>query len=107
MYWRNSPDGKAEPRRVAELHPVYEGRAFFWHREERPPQTELVEYSPTSEGEMAETWRSSVFFHLLQTGGSVFRVRFHAGETTNFPRIVQMRDAGMSAVVAEFPAPGS
>src|SRR4051794_36959636 len=30
MYWRNSPDGKAEPRRVAELHPVYEGRAFFW-----------------------------------------------------------------------------
>jgi adenylate cyclase len=43
-------------------------------------QTELVEYGPTSEGEAAENWRRSVFFHLLQTGESLFRVRFHAGE---------------------------
>ncbi len=82
------------------LHPVYEGRAFFWRREGGEQQTELVEYGPSNEGEMAETWRRSVFFHLLQTEGSLVRVRFHAGETTEFPTIAQMRDDGMSDVVA-------
>ena len=82
------------------LHPVYEGRAFFWRRQGGEQQTELVEYGPSNEGEMAETWRRSVFFHLLQTEGSLVRVRFHAGETTDFPTIAQMRDDGMSDVVA-------
>jgi len=103
------------------LHPVYEGRGFRWrldtgrqaaapggvdfwdsigwHPEAGPPQTELVEYGPTSEGEAAENWRRSVFFHLLETGGSLFRVRFHAGETTDFSTIAQLRDEGMSDVV--------
>src|SRR4051794_38159938 len=92
------------------LHPVHEGRAFFWHREAGQPQTEPVEYGPTSEGEMAETWRGSVFFHLLRTGSSLFRVRFHAGEITDFPRISQLRDQGMSDVVAmitRFAGPGA
>jgi hypothetical protein len=63
------------------LHPVHKGRAFLWRREGGQTQTELVEYGPTSEGEGAENWRRSVFFHLLQSGGSLFLVRFHAGET--------------------------
>src|SRR5215204_1948814 len=78
------------------LHPVHEGRAIRW----RGGETELIEYGPTNEGEAAETWRRGVFFHLLETGGSLFRVRFHAGETTDFPTIVRMRDEGMSDVVA-------
>ena len=48
-------------------------------------QTEQVEYGPSDEGEMAELWRNSVFFHPPETGGSQFRVRFHAGELTRFP----------------------
>ncbi|MBV9861468.1 MAG: adenylate/guanylate cyclase domain-containing protein [Alphaproteobacteria bacterium] len=82
------------------LHPIHEGRAFYWHREGGQPHTELVEYGPTSEGEAAETWRRSVFFHLLQTGESLFRVRFHAGETADYRMIAQLRQAGMSDVVA-------
>jgi len=92
------------------LHPVHEGRAFLWRREAGQTQTELVEYGPTSEGEAAENWRRSVLFHLLQTGGSLFRVRFHAGETADFPTIAQMRDEGMSDVVAmisRFPRSGA
>ena len=103
------------------LHPVYEGRGFRWRRDGGPPpaetgnagfwdsigwhpeagqpQTELVEYGPTNEGEAAENWRRSVFFHLLETGGSLFRVRFHAGEATDFSTIAQLRDEGMSDVV--------
>ena len=102
------------------LHPVYEGRGFRWRRDAGQPQpapgtssfwnaigwrpetgeqqTELLEYGPTSEGEAAESWRRSVFFHLLQTGGSLYRVRFHAGETTDFS-IAEMRYDGISDVV--------
>ena len=82
------------------LHPVHEGRAFLWRREAGQTQTELVEYGPTSEGEAAENWRRSVFFHLLQTGGSLFRVRFHAGETADFFNFARMRDEGMSDIAA-------
>jgi adenylate cyclase len=81
------------------LHPVYEGRAFFWRREAKQALTE-VEYGPSSEGQAAENWRRSALFHLLQTGGSLFRVRFHAGENADFPTIAQMRDEGMSDVAA-------
>jgi adenylate cyclase len=93
------------------LHPVHEGRAFLWRREEAGrAQTELVEYGPTSEGEAAENWRRSVFFHLLQTGESLFRVRFHAGETADFPTIAQIRGEGMSdvaATITRFPGSGA
>ena len=82
------------------LHPVHEGRAFLWRREAGRSQTELVEYGPTSAGEPAENWRRSVFFHLLETGGSIFRVRFHAGETSDFVNFGRMRDEGLSDVVA-------
>jgi len=92
------------------LHPVHEGRAFLWRREGEQTQTELVEYGPTSEGEMAENWRRSVFFHLLQTGGSLFRVRFHAGETADFFNFAKMRDEGMTdvaAMITRFPGSGA
>jgi len=82
------------------LHPVHEGRAFLWRREAGRSQTELVEYGPTSAGEPAENWRRSVFFHLLETGGSIFRVRFHPGETSDFVNFGRMRDEGLSDVIA-------
>jgi adenylate cyclase len=82
------------------LHPVHEGRAFLWRREAGQTQTELLEYGPTGEGEAAENWRRSVFFHLIETGGSLFRVRFHAGETADFVTFARMRDEGMSDMAA-------
>ncbi|MGZ9082005.1 MAG: adenylate/guanylate cyclase domain-containing protein [Rhodoplanes sp.] len=92
------------------LHPVHEGRAFYWRRGAGQAQIELVEYGPTSGGEAAEKWRRSVLFHLLQTGGSLFRVRFHAGETADFPTIARMRDEGMTdvaAMITRFPRSGA
>lgn len=82
----------------------------MWRRDAGRAQTKLVEYGPTSEGEAAEKWHRSVFFHLLETGGSLFRVRFHAGQTADFPTIARMRDEGMSDVVAmitRFPSSGT
>jgi adenylate cyclase len=61
---------------------------------------EVLEYGPSSEGELAQRWRGSALFHLLETGGSLLRVRFHAGEATEFVTMAEMRDEGMSDVAA-------
>ena len=91
------------------LHPIHEGRAFSWRHQAGRAQTELIEYGPTSEGMWAETWHRSVMFHLRESGKSMFRVRFHAAETADFPTIAQMREEGMSDVIAmitRFPRSG-
>jgi adenylate cyclase len=95
---------------VDTLHPLHEGRAFSWRREAGEPRTRMVEYGSTSEGELGEKWRRSALFHLLETGGSLYRVRFHAGETAEFDTIAEMRDEGMSdvaAMITRFPASGA
>jgi Adenylate cyclase, family 3 (some proteins contain HAMP domain) len=92
------------------LHPVLEGRAFHWRREGGRTRTELVEYGPTSEGEAADKWRRSVHFQLLQSGGSLFRIRIHAGDGCDFPTVVQMRDEGIrdvAAMITRFPGAGA
>src|SRR6516164_73853 len=48
------------------LHPIYEGRAILW-RADMPEAAEAVDYGRTNEGEAAENWRTSPFFHLLQS----------------------------------------
>jgi adenylate cyclase len=95
---------------VDTLHPLHEGRAFFWRGRAGEERSGFVEYGPTSEGPLAEKWRRSALFHLLETGGSLFRVRFHAGETTEFDTMAEMQGDGMSDVVAmitRFPASGA
>jgi adenylate cyclase len=61
------------------LHPIYEGRAFRW-RADTPEAAEIVDYGRTNEGEAAENWRSSPFFHLLQSGERAMRRCLAAGE---------------------------
>jgi adenylate cyclase len=90
------------------LHPIYEGRAFLW-RVDRPETAEVVEYGRTNEGEAAENWRRSVFFHLLQSGERMLRRRLVAGEPVDFLSFKQARDEGMTdylALVHRFAAEG-
>jgi adenylate cyclase len=75
------------------LHPIYEGRAFRW-RADIPEAVEILDYGRTNEGEAAENWQRSPFFHLLQSGGSEMRRRLGAGDPADFPAIVQARDEG-------------
>ena len=58
------------------LHPIHEGRAFRWERDK--PEATLTEYGRTAEGEAAERWRTSPFFHMLTVGDSLLR-RAHPG----------------------------
>ena len=104
------------------LHPVYEGRGFRWRREAAQPpaapdsagfwesigwreeagqpQTELVEYGPTNEGEAAENWRRSVFYHLLQQGGDELRRRVDANEPHDFSYLDKLYEQGQTDYVA-------
>jgi adenylate cyclase len=90
------------------LHPVYEGRAFRW-RATLPETVEAVDYGRTDAGEAAESWRQSVFFHLLQSGEETFRRRLPAGDTLEFATMAQARNEGMTdylALVHRFAAEG-
>src|SRR5579862_8630286 len=91
------------------LHPVHEGRVFRWRREAAPGETEEIEYGPSNEGEIAESWRQSAFYWLLETGGSTLRRRLHDGEPADFPAIASQKADGMTdylALVTRFAAPG-
>jgi len=77
------------------LHPIYEGRAFRW-RADGPEAAEVLDYGRTNEGEAAESWRRSPFFHLLQSGGTEIRRRLAAGDPADFPAFAQARDEGVT-----------
>ena len=81
------------------LHPIYEGRAFRW-RADMPDEAEVIDYGRTNEGEAADSWRRSPFYHLLQSGGTLLRRRLAAGEPVDFSSVAQARDEGMTDYVA-------
>jgi adenylate cyclase len=90
------------------LHPIYEGCAFLW-RADMPETADVVEYGRTNEGEAAENWRRSAFFHLLQSGEKMLRRRLLAGDPADFLTIEQARDEGMTdylALIHRFAAEG-
>jgi adenylate cyclase len=81
------------------LHPVHEGRAFRWWRDEAE-MAPIVEYGRTSEGgEHADNWRRSPFRHLLKTGGSVLRRRIGAEHEADFPVLEDLRAEGHTDVL--------
>lgn len=87
------------------LHPVYEGRAFFWDSAGIDNRT-LLEYGPTSEGDAAAEWQRTTFYHLLQTGSSELRLRFCDGDPADFAHMDAIREAGQTeyfALVHRFP----
>ena len=47
------------------LHPIFEGRGFRWNDAETN-ESDVFEYGSTNEGEAAEAWRSSIFYHMLE-----------------------------------------
>lgn len=90
------------------LHPIYEGRVLRW-RADLTDAVEAVDYGRTNEGEAAENWHRSPFFHLLQSGETVMRRRLAAGDPADFAAIAQARDEGMKdylALVHRFAAEG-
>jgi adenylate cyclase len=75
------------------LHPVYEGRLFRW-RDDGAEEEATRDYGRSDQGEAAESWQRSPFFHMLQTGGQEMRRRIGFGEPADYPIIQDMKDAG-------------
>ena len=77
------------------LHPVYEGRVFYWSGD-KPLETLVSEYEPTTGDQDRTSWLSSPFYHLLQSGENEMRRRLHLGETAVFPVLEEMQREGQT-----------
>ena len=49
------------------LHPIFEGRGFRWNDTETN-ESGSFEYGSSSEGQLAQKWRRSIFHHMLEHG---------------------------------------
>src|SRR5262249_58572561 len=101
------------------LHPVHEGRLFRWGY--GPSESPLLEYGRTSpdalaasgsephDVEMAERWRNSPHYKMVQTGDSFLRRRLNATAKDEFPVLSDFLAAGMTdyvAIINRFATPG-
>ncbi|HUK07040.1 MAG TPA: adenylate/guanylate cyclase domain-containing protein [Stellaceae bacterium] len=101
------------------LHPVYEGRLYRWGF--GPDESPLLEYGRTSlealaasgsnprDVEVAEQWRRSAHYRMLQTGDSILRRRINAATTDEFGMLSEWAAAGMTdyvAIITRFAAEG-
>jgi adenylate cyclase len=75
------------------LHPVNEGTIYRW-RNDDVEENASTDYARTDEGDAAESWMRSPFYHLLQTGGEELRRRIGFGEPADFTIIQEMKDLG-------------
>jgi adenylate cyclase len=92
------------------LHPVHEGRLFRWGYS--PAETPLLEYGRTSpdalaasgfnprDVEIAERWRRSPHYRMLQTGESFWRRRLDGATEDEFLVLPEWRAEGMTDYVA-------
>lgn len=91
------------------LHPVHEGRAFRWRRDEAGFEP-MVEYGRTSvEGETADSWRRSPFHHMLQTGEKLLRFKIGREHPAAFPILDELSALGQTeylALIHRFAAAG-
>ena len=78
------------------LHPVYEGRAFTWKRQQR--ETALSEFGRSPEG--SERWERSPFYRLEVSGETLLRRKLTAGTESEFPIFAELRASGLTDYIA-------
>lgn len=84
---------------VDTLHPIHEGRAFRWRKDEAE-EAEMFTYGRTNLGDEAEaSWRRSPFYHLVVTGEDELRCRLEPGELP-FAILETLRAEGASDYLA-------
>ncbi|MBR1281942.1 adenylate/guanylate cyclase domain-containing protein [Bradyrhizobium sp. AUGA SZCCT0177] len=76
------------------LHPVFEGRGFRWS-DSQTNESDSFEYGSSSEGgAVAENWRRSTFYHLLETGGDELLIDLSDCEGLDFNMIEDLSAKG-------------
>lgn len=81
------------------LHPIFEGRGFRWNESETN-EPDSFEYGSTAEGDSAQTWRRSAFFHMLEHGHEEIRINLSECEKYDFSMIDELAAKGHKHFVA-------
>jgi adenylate cyclase len=75
------------------LHPIFEGRGFRWNDVETN-ERDSFEYGPTSHGDAAQNWRSSVFYYMLEQAHDELRIDLTDHASLNFSMIAELARKG-------------
>lgn len=81
------------------LHPIFEGRGFRWNDAETN-ESDAFEYRSTNEGEAAQAWRSSIFFHMLEHGQEELPVDLANSGPYHFGFVGDLAEKGHKHLVA-------
>jgi adenylate cyclase len=81
------------------LHPIFEGRGFRWN-DTATNESEMFEYGSTSEGEAAQNWRRSIFYHMLESGIEELKIDFADRASHDFSLIDELAAKGHRHLVA-------
>jgi len=83
------------------LHPIHEGRVFRWRRDDQEGLEPIVEYGRTNvEGQAADNWRRSTYYHLLLSGEDCLRRRLGPGYPEDFSILKDLRTEGQTDYLA-------
>jgi adenylate cyclase len=77
------------------LHPLHEARAFFWDED---PQQEFSERELPfiKEGDGAQQWHRSPFFHMIRDRRDSLRCRLEQAEALDYEALEELRAAGQT-----------
>jgi adenylate cyclase len=81
------------------LHPIFEGRGFRWNDTETN-ESDMFEYRSTSEGEAAQNWRRSIFYHMLESSLDELEIDFADRASLEFSLIDELAAKGHRHLVA-------
>src|SRR6266700_2930395 len=81
------------------LHPIFEGRGFRWNDTETN-ESDAFEYGSTNEGDAAQNWRRSTFFHMLEHGHDELQIDLADCASLDFSMIDDLAAKGHKHFVA-------
>src|SRR6478752_8814641 len=81
------------------LHPIFEGRGFRWNDTETN-ESDVFEYGSTSQGDAAQNWRRSTFFHMLEHGRDELRIDLADCASLDFSMIDDLAAKGHRHFIA-------
>ena len=81
------------------LHPIFEGRGVRWNDAETN-ESEAFEYGSTSSGDAAQSWRRTMFHHLLEHGHDEIRIDLAECDKFDFSMIDEIAAKGHKHFVA-------
>jgi adenylate cyclase len=81
------------------LHPIFEGRGFRWS-DIATNESDRFEYGSTNEGDAAQNWRRSTFYHMLEHGHDELKIDLAECASLDFSMIDDLAAQGHRHFVA-------